>query len=167
MGDYKNLSKKEAVSKIKEIILSAETCMFTTNLYERPLPTRPMETLEVDDGGNIWFFSNSYSDKNHEILKDNKVQLFYSNLNSAEYLSIYGQASVIVDKEQVQRLWTPGAKAWFKNGADDPTLTIIKVKPIKAHYWDTKNNKMVSLFKIFTSVVTGATDDGIEGNMVF
>jgi general stress protein 26 len=168
MGNYKDLSNKEAVAKIKEIIISAETCMFTTDLNEAPLQTRPMGTLDVDDAGNIWFFSNSNSEKNKDILYNNKVQLFYANKNNAEYLSVYGQAAIIIDKELAQRLWTPIAKAWFKDGADDPTLTIIKVKPIKAHYWNTKDNKMVSLFKIFTSAFTESTvDDGIEGNIVF
>ncbi|HMG83035.1 MAG TPA: pyridoxamine 5'-phosphate oxidase family protein [Ferruginibacter sp.] len=168
MGDHKDLSNKEAVSKIKEIVISAETCMFTTDLNEAPLQTRPMGTLDVDDAGNIWFFSSSSSGKNKDILYNNKVQLFYSNKSGAEYLSVYGQASIIIDKEMAQRLWTPIAKAWFKNGADDPDLTIIKVRPIKAHYWDTKNNKMVSLFKIFTSAFTETVaDDSIEGNIIF
>jgi general stress protein 26 len=168
MGDHKDLSNKEAVAKIKDIIMSAEICMFTTDLNEAPLQTRPMGTLDVDDAGNIWFFSNCNSEKNKDILYNNKVQLFYSNKNSAEYLSVFGQASIIVDKEQAQRLWTPIAKSWFKDGAIDAELTIIKVKPLKAHYWDTKRNKMVSLFKIFTSVFTeAAVDDGVEGNIVF
>jgi len=168
MGNHKDLSNKEAVAKIKDIIMSAETCMFTTDLNETPLQTRPMGTLDVDDAGNIWFFSNCNSEKNKDILYNNKVQLFYSNKNTAEYLSVFGQASIIVDKEQAQRLWTPIAKAWFKDGANDAELTIIKVKPLKAHYWDTKHNKMVSLFKIFTNVFTEATiDDGVEGNIVF
>jgi general stress protein 26 len=168
MENHKDLSNKEAVAKIKEIIMSAETCMFTTDLNEAPLQTRPMGTLDVDDAGNIWFFSRRSSEKNKDILYNNKVQLFYSNKNSAEYLSVFGQASIIIDKEQAQRLWTPIAKAWFKDGADDPELTIIKVKPVKAHYWDTINNKMVSLFKMFTSAFTESNaDGGIEGNMVF
>jgi general stress protein 26 len=169
MGEYKDLSEKEAIQKIKDIIMSAEICMFTTNLHEEPpLQTRPMATADVDDNGTVWFFSNNLSDKNKEIHNNKTVQLFYANKSSAEYLSIYGNASIVIDKEKAQSLWTPIVKAWFKNGVDDPELTLIKVKPIKAHYWDTKHNKMISLFKIFASTVTGAiADDAVEGSMVF
>ena len=104
MGNYKDLSNKEAVAKIKEIILSSEICMFTTDLNEAPLQTRPMGTLEVDDAGCIWFFSNRKSEKNKDILYNDKVQLFYSNNSDAEYLSIYGQASIIIDQELSRRL---------------------------------------------------------------
>jgi hypothetical protein len=58
------------------------------------------------------------------------------------------------------------AKAWFTKGEDDPEITAIWVKPTDAYYWVTKNTKMISLIKIFSSVLTGKTsDDGVEGKM--
>jgi hypothetical protein len=40
------------------------------------------------------------------------------------------------------------------------------VKPVDAYYWDTKNNKLVSLLKIGAAIVTGKSmDDGIEGEL--
>jgi general stress protein 26 len=39
------------------------------------------------------------------------------------------------------------AKTWFKEGKEDPNISLIKVIPEDAYYWDTKNNKMVSLIK--------------------
>ncbi len=57
-------------------------------------------------------------------------------------------------------------KTWFQEGKDDSSLTIIKVVPQDAYYWDTKNNKLVSLIKIMASVATGKTmDDGVEGKL--
>ena len=43
---------------------------------------------------------------------------------------------------------------------------MIKVIPQEGYYWDTKNNKVISLIKIATSIVTGKTnDDGVEGTL--
>jgi hypothetical protein len=40
------------------------------------------------------------------------------------------------------------------------------VVPDEAYYWDTKNNKMVSLIKIVGSMFSGKVmDDGVEGAM--
>lgn len=45
-------------------------------------------------------------------------------------------------------------------------ISVIKVIPKGAYYWDTVHGKMVSLLKIAASVVSGKTmDDGVEGKI--
>ena len=167
MGDVKNLNSTEAIEKIKELAMAANICIFATNLTELPLSARPMATQEVDEEGNIWFLSKNDSDKNLHIAEDSRVQLFYSNGSNYEYLSIYGTAEILIDREKIKELWTPIVKAWFKEGEHDPSISLIKVTPIDAYYWDTKDNKMVSLIKIAIGVITGVTKDdgGIEGTL--
>ncbi len=161
-----NLSKQDAIKKITELVKASDTCMFTTSLTQLPLNARPMSSQDTDDEANIWFFSDKNSDKNNEIQKDNRVQLFYINNSGYEYLSVYGTAEISTDKQKIDKYWSTMVKAWFPEGKDDPNLTLIKVKPEDAYYWDTKNNKLVSLIKIMTSVVTGKTaDDGVEGEL--
>jgi len=166
MGEVKNLISAEAIDKIKKIAMDADIALFTTNLSTIPLATRPMGTLDVDDEGNLWFFSKNDSDKNRDISHDNQVQLFYSNKNSAEYLSIYGRAQILTNRIKIEEYWTPLTKAWFKEGKDDPTITLLKVAPADAYYWDTKENKLVTLVKIAFSAVTGSNvDGGVEGKI--
>ena len=166
MGEVKNFISAEAIDKIKKIAMDADIALFTTNLSKLPLATRPMGTLDVDDEGNLWFLSKNDSDKNHDISHDNQVQLLYSNKGSAEYLSIYGRAQILTDLTKIKEYWTPLAKAWFKEGKDDPTITLLKVTPEDAYYWDTKENKLITLVKIAFSAVTGSNvDGGIEGKI--
>jgi general stress protein 26 len=164
--NIENLSGNDAIKKLQELVNAQSICHFVSNLNKVPLNTRPMATMEVDENGNFWFFSARSSDKNTAIELNNTVQLFYSNISSSEYLSVYGKASIILDDEKAQKLWTPLAKAWFKDGVDDIELTLIRVTPFEAYYWDTKNNKVISMLKIFASMVTGITsDDGIKGKL--
>lgn len=166
MGDIKNLRKSEAANKIKELAKAADICMFTTSLTKLPLSSRPMSTIDVDEEGNIWFLSNRSSEKNKEISADDKVQLFYASKGSAEYLSVFGRASLSFDRNKIKELWTPIAKAWFTGGVDDPAISIIKVTPEDGYYWDTQSNKVISLLKILTATITGRSmDDGIEGKV--
>lgn len=166
MGDTMNLINTEAIAKIKDLARDANICHFVTNLSNTPLSSRPMATQKVDDEGNIWFLSDKDSNKNHDIQADNRVQLFYSANSSYEYLSIYGTAEIVFDKEKIHEMWTDFAKAWFTGGEDDPAISLLKVAPQDGYYWDTKNNKIVSLIKIAKSIVTGKTDDdGIEGTL--
>jgi general stress protein 26 len=161
-----NLTNQDAIDKIKELVKSEQMCLFTTQLTSVPLSTRPMSTMETDEQGNLWFFSAKSSDKNLHIQADPRVQLFFSHPASSEFLSVYGSASISTDPEKIDKYWSSIIKAWFPEGKDDPELTLLKVAPEEAYYWDTKNNKMVSMVKILTSVVTGKTmDDGIEGTL--
>lgn len=107
-----------------------------------------------------------YSNKNQHIEQDNRVQLLYANKGSSEYLTIYGTAEIIFDKNKNEELWNAFIKVWFKEGKDDPEISLIKVTPEDAYYWDTKNNRMITLLKLATSMVTGKTlDDSVEGDL--
>jgi general stress protein 26 len=167
MGDVKNLTADKAIEKIREIAEDANICMFVTNLKKIPLDARPMATQEVDDDGNIWFMSSKSSNKHIDIKQDDRVQLFYSHTGNYEYLSIFGKASIVNDRNKIEELWTPMAKTWFEQGKDDPDIELIRVTPEDAYYWDTKNNKMVSLIKFaMGSVGISPKDDGgFEGRL--
>ena len=167
MGDVKNLTGTDAVEKIREIAEHANICIFVTDVSNIPLAARPMATQEVDDDGQIWFMSDKASVKNMQIENDDRVQLFYSNTSNYEYLSIFGHAEIVHDRKKIEELWTQMAKTWFKEGKDDPNISLIKVIPEDAYYWDTKNNKMISLIKFAMGAVgiTQKDDGGIEGKL--
>jgi len=162
-----NLTAQNAIDKLKELIKSESICFFCTQLTQQPITTRPMSTQKVDDEGNIWFMSSIKSNKNAEIVQDNnEVQLFYANSSDYEFLTVHGKASISTDRAKIHELWTPFAKAWFKDGKDDADISLIKIAPQSAYYWDTKNNKMITMIKMLASIVTdSAPDDGVEGSL--
>ena len=166
MGDVKDLSNKEAIAKLKELAEGVGTCMFCTELNKTPFATRPMGLQEVDEDGDLWFISSAQSNKNDEIKQDDKVQLIFAQPSNAHFLSVYGEASIYKDKNKIDEVWNPLAKAWFKEGKDDPNVTVIRVKPIESYYWDTKDGRLFSLIKIATAAITGKVmDGGIEGTI--
>lgn len=157
---------KAAIDKMKELVAHNSICMFTSNVDEVPLPTRPMTTQEVDDEGNFWFFSPKDSHKNYEIRSDARVQLLFANTSASEYLTVYGTATIINDRKKIEELWSPMVKAWFQEGKDDPGLSLIKVSPEHAYYWEPRQNKMVTLMKIAASAVSGKKMDiGQQGSL--
>lgn len=166
LGNIKNLGNEEAIAKLKELAEGINICMFCTDLKLAPFATRPMAIQEVDANGYLWFLSGADSHKNLEIKEDEKVQLIFGDTSKYHFLTVYGDAYDVKDREKIENLWTPIASAWFKEGKDDPNVTLICVKPIIAYYWDTKDGKVVSLFKIAKAALTGSMDDGgIEGTL--
>ena len=166
MGDKINLANNEAIAKLKELAEDIRICMFCTELSKSPFSTRPMALQEVDEYGNLWFLSSSESDKNFEIKKDEKVQLLFSKTSDSHYLTVFGTAAIYRDQDTIEEMWRPMAKAWFKEGKDDPKVTVIRISPEESYYWDTKNGKMITLMKIAVSAVTGKSmDGGVEGKL--
>ncbi|MCD6062246.1 MAG: ral stress protein [Flavipsychrobacter sp.] len=166
MGNTKNLEQKEAIEKMKKMAKDVDICMFCTELAKTPFEVRPMSTQDVDNEGNFWFLSDKGSDKDREIKQDDKVQLLYADRNNSEYMTVFGHADVFYDRQKVEELWKPHAKAWFTEGKDDPDISIIRLRPEQGYYWDTKHGGMVAFFKMMVSAAVGKTmDDSIEGTM--
>ena len=156
MSNTENLNNKEAIDKLKSLVDDIVVCLFCTDLKTDDGATcRPMSAIKVCDQGNIWFFSEKSSDKNKAIAADKDVQLFFSHPGKSSYLVVNGEAEIILDRAKIEELWSPIAKIWFKGGKNDPNISVIKVTPSSAYYWDTDGNKMINFLKIVASVVTG------------
>ncbi len=162
-----NLHGKEAIEMIKKLVKEINVCLFCTNLKtDNSNSVRPMSTQEVDDEGNLWFFSEKNSEKNVDIENDKQVQLFFADPSKSAFMVLNGEAAIIVDNDKVEQLWTPLVKTWFKEGKDDPNISMIKVNTISAYYWDTNGNRMINFFKMLASVATGTTlVDAKEGTI--
>jgi general stress protein 26 len=161
----KNLYDDAARDKIKDMAEDVDYCMLVTNMDEKPLSAIPMSTKQVDDHGAVWFLSKSDSEHNKNIKKDSDVQLLYSGTSDMEFLSIYGEAFIETNREVIHELYSKADNAWF-DGKDDPNITAIKVIPKEAYYWENKDSKMVTLFKLGMAAVSGKNQDiGEKGKL--
>lgn len=168
MSEYQFLENKEAIKKLKDLATEINICLFCTGTGMEAEPEcRPMTTSGVDEEGNIWFFSPRNSEKNLEISQYPQVRLFYSHPGKSSFLIVTGEAEISYDRSKIEQLWNPLDKTWFKEGQDDPSISLIRVKPYTAHFWDTKGNRMVNFFKMVASLATGTTlIDGEEGQIL-
>jgi general stress protein 26 len=162
MSTEKKFQDEEAVNKFKQLVKDVNVCMFTTVNDDLDLFSRPMVTTEVDDDGNAWFFTNEFSEKIHEISKDNNVFLIYSNPKTNTYVNVKGTCTVVVDSARINQLWTPTLKAWFPQGADDPKLCLLKVITEVAYYWNHSSSKMSVFFSMLKAIATKEKIDSGE-----
>jgi general stress protein 26 len=154
MNMEKNLSNEEAVKKFKKLVNDINVCMFITNNNEQG-HTRPMATIEVEENGTLWFFTDLRSVKVEEVNKDHIVHLVYAHPGKESFLDVWGNASIVTDKQNIKDKWSPFVKAWFPEGLDDPNLALLRVQPQDVYYWDAEAGKMISFLKIIAGVVTG------------
>lgn len=162
-----DLFSGEAVERIKEMVKKAETCFFNTSPENaQQHGTRPMNVLDTDEAGNLWFLSASDSRKNQEIMADSTVKLFFQGSKHSDFLYITGKAKISKDKEKISKLWNPILKTWFTEGENDPRITVIQFIPEEGYYWDNKHGNAIAGIKILIGAAIGKTlDDSIEGDL--
>jgi len=145
-------NKEEAIKKFKELVKDVNVCMFTTIDDHDQLYSRPMSTADIDADGNAWFFTNEFSEKIHEVSKDNTVYLIYSHPGKNVYVSVKGSCTVILDKKKIDELWDPLLKAWFPGGKEDTKLCLVKVNTQEANYWNSNSGSMGVYFKMLKAI---------------
>ncbi len=154
----KDLSKEEAIAKLKELAEKIDFTMMATDLSNPPFHVIPMSTKKVDKEGNLWFLSDGSSEHNKHILEEERALLTYGNPSDFEFLSVYGQAIVTRNQQMIDELYSSSDDMWF-DGKNDPNCTVIQIRPSDVRYWDSKNGKIISLLKMGVGAISGKQPD--------
>lgn len=163
MSTIKNLTNEEAIEKLKDLA-EGKMCLFCTKENGR-LQSRPMGAMQVDESGDIWFFSAKSSNKNRQITADPEVHLMFIESGKQHYLSLTAEAAIVDDQQKVDELWNGFMKAWFPGGKQDPEISLLRASVVSGHYWDEKDGHIIGMLKAGLKALTGGkTDDGaLEG----
>jgi general stress protein 26 len=154
-------TRQESIEKLKGLVEDIDFAMLTT-IAGNKFRSRPMSTQEMDENGDLWFFTSDQTHKVDEIKADSRVSVAYSKPDDNVYVSVFGRAEIVKDRAKIEELWNPILKAWFPEGLDDPTLCLLKVSVEEAEYWDSPNSKLVQIAGFFKALVTGKSADGGE-----
>ena len=157
--------RTEAIEKLKGFLEGIDFTMLTT-ISNGKLHSRPMSTQEMDENGDLWFFTQDDSRKIEEIQADNRINAGYSDPDGNTFVSVFGRADVVKDRAKIEELWSPIYKAWFPEGLDDPHVCLLRVHVEDAEYWDAPNSKIVQIVGFVKALVTGTEADmGDHGNV--
>src|SRR5690606_15197283 len=128
------------------MIKDVKIAMMTTVDTDGTLHSRPMYCMDADEHGDLWFFTQIQSPKMTEISRDGDVNLGYADTSKQSYVSIAGKAEIVRDKAKLKEKWSEPVRTWFPEGVDDPTISLIRVHPVKGEYWDSPSSTMVHLY---------------------
>jgi general stress protein 26 len=150
------MSRESDFEKLREMIKDIDLCMLTTVDESDDLHSRPMSLNgDVDDNGNLWFFTSSNSHKASEIERNPNVNVSFIDTDEQHYISISGAAKLVHDKQKIRELWKPVLKAWFPDGPDQPDVALLKVEVRKAEYWDTPSSTIAQAISFVSAIFTG------------
>jgi general stress protein 26 len=150
------MAKESDYEKLREMIKDIDLCMLTTVDEGDDLHSRPMSLNgDVDEQGNLWFFTSSNSHKASEIERTPNVNVSFIDTDQQHYVSISGDAELVHDKQKIKELWKPVLKAWFPDGPDQADVALLKIRVKKAEYWDTPSSTIAQAISFVSAIFTG------------
>jgi general stress protein 26 len=156
-----SVDSTESTEKLWDIIKSCRFAMLTTIEKDGSLRARPMTTVQKEFGGTLWFFAPADSDAIQAVEANEQVCVAYANADKADFVSLSGEASVVMETAIKEKLWSPMVQAWFPQGPASSEVALIKVDAANAEYWDSKSNKLVQLYSMAAAYVQGTTPKNI------
>lgn len=144
--------RDQRTAKLWQLIDGIKIAMLTTR-DGSVLRSRPMELLQNERNGTLWFFTYASSHKTSEVGNQHAVNLSFVDKADQNYVSISGRAMVVRDRAKAEELWTEEQRRWFPRGLDDPELALLKVDVQQAEYWDRPSAAMIAeqtLVKVVT-----------------
>jgi general stress protein 26 len=106
----KNLQSEDALKKFKKLVEEIRICMFITNTQAEHEHTRPMATIDVEDNGTLWFYTDIRSIKVEEVATERTVHLTFAHPGKESYLDVHGTSTVITDRALIKEKWSPVVK---------------------------------------------------------
>jgi general stress protein 26 len=141
---------------LKEMIEDIRIGMLTTMDTDGALRARPLQTVGVEDGGTLWFFTSQSSPKVSEAQSDaGRVNVSYAHPGKQDYVSVSGRATLVRDRERMRAMYTKWVEVFFPQGLDDPDLALLRVDVDKAEYWDSPGTAVGRMYALAKGLATG------------
>lgn len=138
------------IPQLAQLIKDQTVGMLTCLDYGGALVSKPITPLEIDNKGAIWFFIDLHAGSIGHLCNAN---LSFAEKSGETYMSLSGSSEINKNQARIESLWTDSAKTFFPDGPRSVNLALLKFSPYSAQCWDVSQNKMLSVYNMFSSVV--------------
>ncbi|MDE6302008.1 MAG: pyridoxamine 5'-phosphate oxidase family protein [Clostridia bacterium] len=124
-------------SQIFQFIAEQKTA-FIASVNEEGYPVmRAMLAPRKIDGNEIYFSTNTSSNKVKQFLANNKACIYFYKRGKFKYqgVTIIGEMEVCTDQPTKDMIWRVGDKLFYKQGVTDPDYCVLKFRCQKAEYY--------------------------------
>ncbi len=126
----------QPVEKFRELVRTFDDAMLVSANGQGQLHGRPMRIIVQQQEGldDLWFVSARECAKITEIRGEPRVAVILAD--GKRFMSISGDARVVVDPLKIANMWDDSWKRWFPEGPKGDNIALIQVRPLHAKYWD-------------------------------
>ena len=118
--------------------ISEQKTAFIASVNGQGYPVmRAMLAPRKIDGNEIYFTTNTSSNKVKQYLANDKACIYFYKRGKFKYqgVSIIGDMEVCTDQEIKNEIWRFGDKLFYKKGVTDPDYCVLKFKCKSAEYY--------------------------------
>jgi general stress protein 26 len=144
----------ENLSKLIELVRDIRVALLTTADRDGGFHTRPVQTLQADHDGVLWFFTDWSSPKADELRHESRVSLGYADPAKNVYVALSGAGRLSRDVQRAKQLWSVDQRAYYPDGPEDARLAVLRVTMERGEYWIAPG---------FTSHLIAAAKAGVTG----
>jgi len=140
------------MARLGRLLEPIAVAMLTTLDAGGALVSKPVEALQMDSEGALWFFIDLRLDLAERLRAAN---LAFVDDSRGTYVSLSGRGEIAKDEARLDQLWTTFDTAAFPDGRTSPHLAFLKFVPEKAEYWDAPGSRAVRLLALAATAVSG------------
>ena len=123
------------LATLTALIQEIRVGLLTTHDPQGHFHTRPVETLEVESGRTLWFFTDWSTPKVDEVERHSQVSVGYADICGNRFAAVSGAARLSRDPAKARRLWNVTQRAYYPDGPEDARLALLSVQIERAEYW--------------------------------
>lgn len=128
--------------------ISKQKTAFIASVNGQGFPViRAMLAPRLIDGNEIYFSTNTSSNKVKQYSANNKACIYFYKRGKIKYqgVTMLGVMQVCTDQETKNKIWRFGDKLFYKQGVTDPDYCVLKFTGISAEYYCDLKTETVEL----------------------
>jgi general stress protein 26 len=146
------MSDAKDISKVTGIINDSRIGMVTTINGDGALVSRPLAVQDVEDDGDMWFFTSADTSQVAHVAANPAVNVSFGK--GTEWVSVAGRAEVVTDRQQIRDRWNQAVEAWFPDGPETPEAVLLHVDSDSAEYWTSPGGTAATVLQWVKSKAT-------------
>lgn len=120
--------------RLSDLMADFNTAMLTTVGLDGDLQSRPMAIADLADDGEVWFVTDRNSEKVFEVVENDRVAVTMQGMT--RYISLHGTCQLVDNSDKIKELWKEAWLGWFPQGATDPRIVLLRMRPESGEFWD-------------------------------
>jgi general stress protein 26 len=146
---------------LEELVHAGDTMMLMTMIGDHH-SSRPMTVAGITDS-TIEFLVDTTAEWTSAVAAGTAtVHVTLSDSRRNNFVALNGRASLNGDRAKIDRLWNPGASAFF-DGSDDPNVAVLRFEVDEGEYWDAPRGRVGSLVAMVKAAIGGDEAAGDHG----
>jgi general stress protein 26 len=163
MGHHHGMADPAPARPLIDLLDTGDTVMLMTMIGDEH-SSRPMTIAGVADD-RLDLLVDTTTEWTSAVAAGRAItHVTSSDVRTNRFVALNGTATVSRDRTEVERLWNPGAAAFFE-GKDDPNLAALHFQVADGQYWDSANGRIGSLIAMVKAAVGGDEQAGDHGSV--